>query len=325
MIVLNGIKFAERHESPGVGSKVGLRAFFYNNGQPIDPVTVSSVSVFKYSSYANSKLFDSATNLLDAEPLMQFAPSSPWATNNPLFPTDPGSPAPADDYSAEWGGGEEFSRASGIFKLGTGDFVAPLALDTALSGVWEVDVELEASSNINQATTYIDVWTVKLLQDSKPQTFINRWDLSEDTFFSITQPLLVKTSAKLSNKHIRYGEVVDLKFPVEVTIENKDIDDSIINVLKSSLIVEPKLKIVKVNDNPTLDGPFLVLDFSDVQTINVTADGTILYSWNTNTISSSPWITGPEFGEVKGTYSVQVRYFVNSETIISPRFYVTIN
>lgn len=315
MIALNGIEFAERHEKPAVGSKVGLRAFFYNDGQAVDPVDVSSVSIFKYESYASSALFMASSNILKAQPLMQFAPS--------------GSEGPADasNYSAEWGNpddpqtGAEFGYASGIFKLATGDFIAPLALDTKLSGVWEED-QLGASANVSTATTYIDVWTVKLLAGSQYQSFIHRWSLYEDSFFSITQPLLVKTSAKLSNKHIRYGEVVDLKIPVEVTIENKNIDESIINVLKSSLITNPKLKIVKVNDNPTLDGPFVVLNFSDTQTVNVTSDGTILYTWDTTGLDT---VAGPNFGEAKGTYAIQVQYSVNTETIISPRFYVTVN
>ena len=315
MIVLNGIKFAERHEKPAVGGKVGLRAFFYNDGQAVDPVDVSSVSIFKYESYASSALFVPSSNLLKAQPLMQFAPSGS------------AGPADASTYSAEWGNpadpqtGGEFGYASGIFKLATGDYVAPLALDTRLSGVWEGD-QLGASANVSTATTYIDVWTVKLLAGSQYQSFIHRWSLHEDTFFSITTPLLAKTSAKLTNKHLRYGEVVDLKFPVQVTIENKDIDESIINVLRSTLITSPKLKIVKVNDNPTLDGPFVVLDFDSTQTVNVTADGTILYSWDTTGLDA---LAGANFGEVKGTYSVQVQYTVNTENIISPRFYVTVN
>ena len=310
MIVLNGIEFAERHEKPAAGGKVGLRAFFYNDGQAVDPYDVSSVSIFKYESYASSALFVASSNLLKAEPLMQFG-----VNDTETYPQA------ASEYDGTWGGGSEFSHASGIFKLGNGDFVAPLALDTALSGAWETD-QLEASSNVSTAERYIDVWTVKLLAGSKYQSFIHSWSLYDDTFFSITQPLLAKTSAKLSNKHIRYGEVVDLKIPVEVTIENKNIDESIINVLKSTLITDPKLKIVKVNDNPTLDGPFVVLNFFNTQTVNVTSDGTILYTWDTTELDA---LAGANFGEVKGTYAVQVQYSVNTETIISPRFYVTVN
>lgn len=308
MINLNGVEFPERHEKPAVGGRVGLRAFFYNDGQVVDPFDISAVSVFAYTEYASRSLFTTPGNLVDVEPLMQFG-----------FNETETYPQNAAAYTSTWGGGEDYDQASGIFKLATGDFLAPLRLDVGLSGAWET-TELAADS-VSAATTYIDVWTVKLLEGSNYQSFIHRWNLYQDSFFSITEPLLVKTSTKLSNKHLRWGEVIDLTFPVEVTIENKSIDESILNVLKSTLINNPKIKIVKVNDNPTLDGPFVVEDFTTTgQVVNVTSDGTILYTWDTNNIPTSN-----TFGTAKGTYAVQVRYEVNTETIISPRFYVTVN
>jgi len=306
MISLNGIDFPERYENPAAGGKVALRAFFYNDGQLVDPVDVSSVSIFKYSSYASSSLFTIADNLLSAEPLMQFAPSS--SNNN------------VTDYQADWGEGTDFSRASGVYKKSTGDYVVPLRMDKPLSGVWEGNI-LEASSNVSSAVTYIDVWTVKLLAGSQYQSFIHKWSLYEDTFFSITDPLLVKTSSKLSNKHLRFGEKVDLVAPVEVTIENKNISQSIINVLKQTLVTSGAFKIVKVNDNTSLDGPFTVSAFADTSSsVNTTSDGTLIFAWDTNKIPTSS-----SFGEAKGTYAVQTLYWVNGQKIVSPRFYVSVN
>ena len=316
MIILNGVDFPERSDNPAVGGKVGLRAFFYNDGQLVDPVSVSAVSIFKYTTYASSALFITSSNLLSAQPLMQFAPSTP-------LEGDP-TPAPAADYGPAWGNdpafATDFQYASGIFKLGTGDYVAPLRMDKALSGVWE-GTQLEASSNVSSAVTYIDVWTVKLLAGSQYQSFIHRWSLHEDTFFSITDPLLVKTRSKLSNKHLRFGEKVDLVAPVEVTIENKNISQSIINVLKSTLVTSGAFKIVKVNDNTSLDGPFTVSAFADTSSsVNTTSDGTLIFTWDTNEIPTST-----SFGEAKGTYSVQTLYWVNGQKIVSPRFYVSVN
>jgi hypothetical protein len=312
MIVLNGIEFPERHENPAVGGKVGLRALFYNDGMLVDPVDVSSVSIFKYSDYSTSALFTASTNLVKAEPLMQFSPSGDY-------------PDAASMYGPNWGdpdgvGGLDFQYASGVFKLGTGDFVAPLRMDKGLSGAWE-GTWLDASANVNLAISYIDVWTVKLLAGSEYQSFIHRWHLSEDTFFSITEPLLVKTNTKLSNKHARYGEIIDLVAPVEVTIENKNISQSVINTLRSTLITSGAFKIAKVNDNTSLEGPFTVLGFSDTSpSVNVTSDGTLIFTWDTNSIPTSV-----NFGEAKGTYAIQVRYWANGQKIISPRFYVSLN
>ena len=73
MITLNGVEFPERHERPAAGGKVALRALFYNDGQLVDPVDVSSVSVFKYDSYASSALFVPSSNLLSC--LLYTSPS----------------------------------------------------------------------------------------------------------------------------------------------------------------------------------------------------------------------------------------------------------
>lgn len=306
MITLNGVEFPERHERPAVGGKVALRALFYNDGQLVDPVDVSSVSVFKYDSYASSALFVPSSNLLSAEPLMQFAPSS---SNNDVT-----------DYQADWGAGTDFSHASGVYKNSTGDYVAPLRMDKALSGVWEGQ-KLEASANVSSAVTYIDVWTVKLLAGSQYQSFINRWSLYEDTFFSVTEPLIIKTNASLSNKHLRLGEIIDLKAPIDVTIENRNISQSVINTLRSTLITSGAFKVTKVNDNTSLDGPFTVSGFSDTSsTVNTTSDGTLIWQWDTNNIPTSS-----DFGEAKGTYAVQVQYYANGQKVISPRFYVRVN
>ena len=311
MISINNVSFAERWDKPAVGSKVALTALFYNDGQLVDPVDVSAVTLYKYDSYASSALFD-AVNLPSASPLMNFAPSGE-------------TPGDADTYTANWGdpvgaGGLDYQYASGIFKLGTGKYVAPVRLDKGLSGSFRNEV-LDASTNLSGAVSYIDVWSVKLLPGSQYQAFIHRWSLYEDTFFSVTEPLLVKTSTTLANKHVRYGEKIDLVAPVEVTIENRNISQSIINVLKSTLVTSGAFKITKVNDNTSLDGPFTVSGWSDTSsTVEVTSDGTLIFSWDTNQIPTSS-----TFGEAKGTYAVQVLYWANGQKIISPRFYVSVN
>lgn len=312
MITLNSIDFPERHDRPNVGDKLALRALFYNDGVLVDPADVSSVSVFKFSTYSTSNILDS-DNLVSATPLFQFEPSG-------------SAPDDADtgtgQYVATWGDGTDFENASGIFKVATGDYVAPLRVDKALSGVWEGNV-LEASSSCSGAITYVDVWTVKLLAGSNYQVFIHTFSLHEDTFLMLTEPLIAKATTKLLNKHLRYGEIVDLKFPIEVTVQNKNISQAIINTLKNTLIQNPAVKIVKVNDNPSLDGPFTVSGYSDTSsTVNQTADGTIVWNFDTTNIDT---LTGNTFGEARGTYKVHVQYTLNSDTVISPPFYFTVD
>lgn len=308
---INNVVFPERHENPSIGNKVALQSFFYNAGTLVDPVDVSSVSLFKYDAYASSALFDENTLLLSAEPLMQFESSS--------YPEDEAN------YDANWGAPfaavpADFAYASGIFKLGTGNFAVPLRMDKPLSGSWN-GRSLDVSSNVSAVTTYVDVWTVKLMAGSDYQCIINTWSLFDNSYFTLTQPLILKTKASLSNKHITLGSKVDLVAPIEVTVQNRDIDPSIINVLKSTLITDPAFKITKVNDNTSLDGPFTVSGFSDTSsTVSVTTDGTLIFRWDTNSIPTSS-----NFGEAKGTYAVQMLYWANGQKVISPRFYVRVD
>ena len=304
---INSVEFPERHENPAAGNKVALQSFFYDAGVLVDPVDISSVSIFTYDTYSSSALFTPSSLLLSAEPLMQFADSG-------TYPVD------AADYTATWGGGTDFSTASGIFKLGTGNFAVPLRIDKPLSGAWN-SVYLEASSNVSAATTYVDVWTVKLTAGSDYQCIIHVWSLYDNAFFTLTQPLILKTKVSLSNKHITLGSKVDLVAPVEVTVQNRDIDKSIINVLKSTLITSGAFKITKVNDNTSLDGPFTVSGFSDTSsTVSVTSDGTLIFRWDTAQIPTSS-----DFGEAKGTYAVQMQYWANGQKVISPRSYVRVD
>ena len=308
---INNVEFPERHENPSVGNKVALQSFFYNAGALVDPVDVSSVSIFKYDTYATSALFAPTTLLLSAEPLMQFEGSA--------YPED------ASKYDENFGAPfaavpADFAYASGIFKLGTGNFAVPLRLDKPLSGAWGTSV-LAASSNVSAVTTYVDVWTVKLMAGSDYQCIINTWNLFDNAYFTLTQPLLLKTKISLSNKHITLGSKVDLVAPVEVTIQNRDINKSIINTLKSTLITSGAFKMTKVNDNASLDGPFTVSGFSDTRSaVSVTTDGTLIFRWDTSQIPTSS-----DFGEAKGTYAVQILYWANGQKIISPRFYVRVD
>ena len=90
------------------------------------------------------------------------------------------------------------------------------------------------------------MWTVKLSEASKYQVITNQFSLHEDTFFAFTEPLLLTTSNKLMNKHVRLGEKVDLKVSTETTVQNQDISQSVQNIFKDSVITEASMEVKKV-------------------------------------------------------------------------------
>ena len=216
--------------------------------------------------------------------------------------------------------------ASGIYRLGVGDYVVVLDQTLSLSG-WNATTNTEVSvSSLSAVGEYVDLWAVQLNSASKYQVISNQFNLYEDTFFSFTEPLLLTTNNKLMNKHVRLGEKIEVKVGTETTIQNKDIPESVQNIFKDSVIMAGSMEIKKVNQDITFDGPFTVVSFADTATaVNITGDNTLMFNWDTSVIKALPAFVAGTFGSLTGTYSVQVKYTLLNETIISPLFYLTVS
>jgi hypothetical protein len=209
--------------------------------------------------------------------------------------------------------------ASGIYRLGVGEYVVVLDQITALSG-WDWNTNTQtAASSLSSVNQYVDLWTVKLTSGSKYQVITNEFSLYEDTFFAFTEPLLLTTNNKLMNKHVRYKEIIDIKVSTEVTLQNKNVSESVQNIFKDSVVSEAFVTIKKVNHDPNFEGPFTVVDGI---AMDITGDNTLIYNWDTLTSIGSGSET---FGIPTGTYSVQVDYTVLNQTIKSPLYYLTVS
>jgi len=320
-MLVNQTEVIDRHNRPNISQRVGLRTFFINDGAYVDPYEISSVQLFTKSATLSPKtVVASADGLVSATPLMVFAASA----------TPPGQPAihcvkPIGTAYAPCIGAfseENYfpaNTASGIYRLGVGEYVVVLDQILNLSGWNYTTSAAVAASSLSAVNDYVDLWTVKLSEGSQYQVITNNFSLYEDTFFAFTQPLILTTSNKLYNKHVRYGEIIDLKVGTEVTLQNKDVDKSLQNIFKDSVITEGTVTIKKVNQDPTFDGPFIVVDGG---TMEITSDNTLIYNWDTTSTIGSGSTT---FGSPTGTYSVQVDYTVLNQTIKSPLYYLTVS
>mgnify|MGYP000041133293 CR=1 FL=1 len=321
---LNGYNLVDRSNRPNGNSRLGLRAFFYNDGNYVDPYEVSSVSIFKREANQSPSSVLNSNGLIssDVTPLFHFEASGQTLTNHANFA--------ATNY-------EPNTSMSGIYKNSTGDYVAVLDNNVALSSVFARDaaptspgdllggLQMEAAA-VSAVGEYIDVWTVKNVQTSNYQTVIHTFRLYADTFLSLTDPLLFTAKNKLQNKHVRLGEKIDLKVATEVGVSNKNIDDSIVNIFKDSLIPSAAFEVRKVNQDPNFAGPFTVEGFGETSsTVTVTSDDTLLFTWDTNSLASKAAFTGGTFGALTGTYSVQVLYTLMNQKIKSPLFYLTVS
>jgi len=307
---LNNTSLVDRQNRPQVNQRVGLKIYFINDGEYVDPYEVSSVKLLKKSVVTSGTALDSEERLVSATPLMTFAASS-TLTSDSAFDTSNYSPA---------------TDASGIFRISKGQYVVVLDQILDSSGYDQTTASVGHSNTLSAVTDYVDIWTVKLTSASKYQVIINDFKLYEDTFFAITEPLQFKPSNTLYNKHLRLGEKVDLRFGTEIGIMNQDITEEIKNIFKTSVINNASLEIKKVNQDHNFDGPFTVSGFADTSSLtSISSDNTITMNFDTTNLTSLEAFQLGNFGSVTGTYSVQVKYNLLNQTIISPLYYFTVS
>lgn len=310
---LNGVEVVERHNRPGTLNRVLLRANFISNGAYKDPYDISAVTLHtRASNTAPSGILVTSSQVVDESYLSGDSLKFRWSPS--------GTAGTIDDCldSAQYTAGG--LTTSSVFKLGTGQF-----------GVVLDGVAIVSSLNINGdlirntasgAGTYIDVWTVKMAEESDWQVFINNVELFQDNFTVTTEPIMVRTKNKLIPNEVRLGEVVDLKVTTEVNVMNKNIDQTIKNTFTQSLVDEPKFFIKKHNEDSNLPSWVDVSGFEDTSGfITTTSDNTMVMSFDTSVLTSGA-ITN--LGAGRGTYSIEAKYNVLSETIISPMMYFTV-
>ena len=207
-----------------------------------------------------------------------------------------------------------------------GEYMVVLDGTQDTSGIYNFHgSSVTVANSASASDNYIDCWTIKFAQSSDYQTLINDFRLYDDTFFTITQPLLLATRNKLINRHISLDSKENLKVTTEITIQNKDIDDSVKNLFKDSAITNASMKIDKINeDSTTLPAHVTVSGFDDTTTsIDVTSDNTMIFRFDTTTLTTHPSVAN--FAGVTGTYRVTVKYNLLNETIVSPPYYFTVS
>ena len=237
-MLLNTIPLVDRYNRPSVQQKVAIRAFFLDDGQFTDPYDVSACTIFsKYANTAPSSIVDAGTGLIKpAQPvtsiLMNFGISgSDTAIHDGL---DPGEGLPVRVTENFLNDAAWFPpyvpgpQASGIYRVSSGDYVAVLDGGVELSGGYNIHYPYEEGITVeNSASTvgdYIDVWTVKMSAGSEYQLFINTFQLFNDTFISITEPLILTTNNRLVNKHVSLGSQVNLMVTTELTLKLNSYD-----------------------------------------------------------------------------------------------------
>lgn len=310
----NGIVVTERHQRPSMNGLTALRAIVLRDGQFLDLPADQVSSVMLFDARANtspSSILEASTGLVtDAA-----ASSAVWRWTNDggAFPAA-ASFARSDDQSA-----------SGIFRTGTGQFAVFL---NGLDDVSSVDSEGSVIGSVAQlsgspAGKFIDVWTVKMEAGADWVTVINETDFFQGNSVVLTTPLIFNSRTQLTNKKVKIGSKEKLKVTTEVTIENKDIDESIKRTLCDGLITSASMEIKKHNVDTSLPSWVTVSGHADTEgLVDVTSDSTFLFLFDTDVLTSG---SIANLGAGRGTYSVQVKYGILDEEILSPEMFFVIH
>lgn len=313
---LNGVTVVDRHNRPTVLQKVALRAFFINDGEYYDPYDISGVTVFQQNSnFSPSSVLEGnlvSSGIPEDIILMHFSPS---ANDGGTAGQDPSG------YAAD-----SLLAASGVYRVRQGEYIVVLDGTQDSSGVYDFHgSSVTVANSASASDNYIDCWTIKFAESSYYQTLINDFRLYDDTFFTITQPLLLASRNKLINRQVTLDSIENLKVTTEITIQNKDIDDSVKNLFKDSAITSASVKIDKINEDSTnLPAYVTVSGFDDTATlVDVTSDNTMIFRFDTTTLTTHPSVA--DFAGVTGTYRLTAKYNLLNETVVSPPYYFTIS
>ena len=320
---LNGVTLVDRFNRPSVGGKVAVRTLFINEGVFIDPYDVSACTICaKVSNETPAFIADPIDGLIKSgatsEVLMNFNISG-----------DPNNNADGHDGTGTKVTSQRlndtvwfppyvpFDRASGIHRVGVGDYVAVLdgSLLTDLSGTYDIRYPyqggIEVVNGASSVQDYIDVWTVKLYSGSEYQLFINSFSLYNDTFTTITEPLLITTRNRLLNKKLRFGEKIDMKITTDITVQNSTLSEETKNILKDYQITNPLVTVKKVNDDSVNQAAWTTIQ--ENQPATLTTDNTILYTIDTVGLALSV-----------GTYFITAKYSYLTQDFVTPPYYFTI-
>ena len=328
---LNNIDLEDRHNRPSVTKKVALRTFFLNGGTYIDPYDISAVTVFsKLDNLSPSSLVDSSTGLLksdltESQIKMSFGVSGSVTKPHDLQANDDGSYRVTSNYLDDTSWFPPYvpgATASGVYRVGVGDYVCVLDGQLDLSGAYYLNSSsLEVANAASAVLDYLDAWTVKFAEGSEYQVMINGFSLYNDVFQTITEPVMFTVSNRLVNKHVNLGSQVDLKLTTEITVQNRGLEDATKSILEDSSITSPQFKIQKINEGSlNIPARVTISDYADTSgNIRVSSDNTLLYAFNTQTIADET--NAATLGGSTGTYALTCAYSILDQNYVQGPFY----
>lgn len=304
---INNISVNTRQNRPSLLSRTALVTYFTNDGRYVDPYQISAVTIYKSSDnwYPSSVIGEDNVILADSSGsiLLNFNNSSTYTSDSSFDPSN---------YSI---------GSTGIFRLREG--VYAVVIDPSITD-YEINLHnlneggLSYAPSLSTTGDYLDIWSIVRVAGSELDTAVHGFTMSEDRFISVTEPLMFRVATRLSNRYITLGSIEDLKFTNEFTIENSNIDKSIVNLFKDSLIMNPSVEIYKENTDRNLPARVTVSSMSDTSALcQVTSDNVVLFKLDTTALATHPQLVAGNLGSLTGTYVARLKFQVLDQTLYS--------
>ena len=323
MTKFNGITVINRANRPSPISPCKLDFIWIKDGSYQDPFQVCSVHIFPNTEfgspnpYVNLTAGDADYGLVSSTATNYIFRN--YKRNGAGLKTGFDANVSACAQASSYVGG---NSASSIYRTDTGKFSVILQPeanywpDSAPSDNW-----LYLSSNSASATgDYLDIWTLVDVTGSKAQIYVNSFKLNSASVVAVTEPLLVTPSNKLIQRYVELGSKEKIRVKTELVVDNEPIKDSLRNLLATgSLLRNPQMRIVKLNESPELTSRVVIKDFADTSgTIQLDSHNMMSYLWDTESIT--PKHSDDILGGSRGVYEITVKYDILTETFYSPKF-----
>jgi hypothetical protein len=304
---LNEYDLVDRSNRPTTSSKVAIQIYFLNDGSYYDPYDIKDVTIFRRDT------FTYPSSILDQSGLIPLAAS---AYAKGYFAASAGSVNGYQDPSSY------FEGASSIYRIDTGQYVAVLDGDFGTTGyvsAWDINVVNGASA----VGEYLDIWTIKNTANSDYQTVINSFYLQDDTFVTVTEPIIFNTNHRLITKKIPLGSKKDVKITTSFVVENANLNDAMRNLITNAAILNPAVKIEKINEDPNIPARVTVSGYENTSGVTTqTGNDTIIFTWDTENLKTHPEMVTGNLGNMRGIYVITLKYDLLSERIVTPQMYL---
>ena len=293
MATFGGYTVVKRYNRPNVTTKTLLELFLANNGTYFAAEAVSAVFILPDTGYTKGSpdLYINRAASDIGTPEYGLLNAAGVSSTLAQFDVSNNLNAPALDAPGSYD--PMGPAASSIYQVAEGHMAVVLQ-EGGFPGVSAIG-------------DYFDIWLVKDFVDANYRLYWNKFTLYDDRIISYTEPYQVTSRNELVQKYIVLGSKERLRINTDHFLANRDLSDDLKNIWRSSVIGAAEIQI-RMRHPQTTGEMTTIVPFTS-SSVEVSSEDTISYLWDTTLLS-------------RGDYTVQVKYTLLDQTILSEVFSV---